>query len=245
MIKQLVIDFFCEIEKRELKKNKNAKAVFWVQELQEVGYHDRNYIGVKKATRIYEKYVENKKKVSVKEPDKFLCDVMAQYLNYKNYEEYAAEKGPTEKIIKRSNKKNTWRFKEKVSAQKIMVSVGILCIFPLLFFIYRYNTAATADCIIWNTNLFEESSCAAKNAINNGRYNIAIDKFKKIEVTNETSFFSYGRPTIWYGKSEIGEISFFTHRGIHPETLKELKPITTYIIDKYVLVDQNEKTSTD
>jgi hypothetical protein len=237
MIKELVTDFFKEIEKRERKKNKNAKATFWVEELQKVGYHDKKYIGIKKATRVYEKYVEDKKTVSVKEPDKFLCNVMAQYLNYKNYEEYASEKGLTEKIIKRINKKNTWRFKEKVFAQKRVISVGILCIFPLLFFIYKYNTAATGDCIIWNTNLFEESSCAAKNAINNRRYNIAIDKFKKIEVTNETSFFSYGRPIIWYGKSEIGEISFFTHRGIHPETLKELKPITRYIINKYVLVD--------
>ena len=61
MIKELVTDFFKEIEKRERKKNKNAKATFWVEELQKVGYHDKNYIGIKKATRVYEKYVEDKK----------------------------------------------------------------------------------------------------------------------------------------------------------------------------------------
>lgn len=33
MIKELVTDFFNEIERRELKKNKNAKATFWVEEL--------------------------------------------------------------------------------------------------------------------------------------------------------------------------------------------------------------------
>ena len=61
MIKELITDFFNEIEKRELKKNKNAKATFWVDELQKVGFNDKNYIGIKKATRLYEKYVEDKK----------------------------------------------------------------------------------------------------------------------------------------------------------------------------------------
>ena len=64
MIKKLITDFFNAIEERELKKNKNAKATFWVEDLQEVGYNDKNYIGVKKATRLYEKYIEEKKNIS-------------------------------------------------------------------------------------------------------------------------------------------------------------------------------------
>lgn len=244
MIKELVTDFFNEIERRELKKNKNAKATFWVEELQKDGYNDKNYIGIKKATRVYEKYIENKKNVSVKEPDKFLCDVMAHYLNYKNYEEYILKKGLPEKITSGNNKKTTQNFKEKASTNKIYVFGSALFIFMLLFFMYRYNTTAVKRCIIWKTTFFQESSCATKNAINNEQYNIAIDKFKKIEVSKETSFFLYGRPNIWYGKSEIGEINFFTQRGVHPKTLKELKPITKYIIHKYVLVNEKDKKIT-
>ena len=33
------------------------------------------------------------------------------------------------------------------------------------------------------------------------------------------------KPTIWYGKSDKGELEFFNSRGIHPATGKELKPI--------------------
>ena len=88
MIKGLVSDFFNEIEKKELKKNKNAQATFWVEELQEVTYSNKNYISVKKATRLYEKYIEEKENVSVKEPNKYLLDFMSKYLGAKNFVEY-------------------------------------------------------------------------------------------------------------------------------------------------------------
>jgi hypothetical protein len=241
MIKALVTEFFNEIEKRELKKNKNAKATFWIQELQEVSYTHKNYIAIKNATRVYEKYVEDKKNVSVKEPDKFLCNVMAAYLNYENYEEYKSEHEVPHNIMKPSRQKITLNFKEKMFLHKISIVSGILLLFSLFFFIYKYNTIDTGKCIVWKANLFLESPCSAKNAINNARYHIDIHNFKKIEVTNETLFFLYGEPILWYGKSEVGEINFFTHRGIHPETLKELKPVTKYIINKYILIDENDK----
>ena len=245
MIKELITDFFNEIEKRELKKNKNAKATFWVDELQKVGFNDKNYIGIKKATRLYEKYIEDKKNVSVKEPDKFLCDVMAQYLNHENYEQYKSKKEASPIFIKLSNQNKKLNVKEQLSLNKIVIIAGILVIVPILFSVYMNNNSDTNKCIIWNVNFFRETSCTAKNAINNARYNINIDQFKKIEVSHETTFFLYGNPIIWYGKSSMGEINFFTHRGVHPETLKELKPVTKYIIKKYVRKDKNNKTALD
>jgi hypothetical protein len=61
-------------------------------------------------------------------------------------------------------------------------------------------------------------------------------------VKEETTFFENGKPIIWYGKSAAGKMEYFNHRGIHPETLKELNPITEYIIIKYLIKNKAEKT---
>ena len=63
---------------------------------------------------------------------------------------------------------------------------------------------------------------------------VDIDFFKKIEVNNSSLFFKYGKPIVWYGKSKNGEMEYFNSRGLHPETMNELKPITKYIIRKYI-----------
>ena len=73
-------------------------------------------------------------------------------------------------------------------------------------------------------------------------YNIDIDNFNKAEVSENTSFFKDNNPLFWYGKSSIGKMDFFTNRGIHPETLNELKPVTKYIIHKYVYESTADKT---
>lgn len=59
--------------------------------------------------------------------------------------------------------------------------------------------------------------------------------FKKITPDCETEFFKPdGLENLWYGKSAKGELEFFTALGKHPETGKTLKPITAYMIRKYI-----------
>ena len=61
------------------------------------------------------------------------------------------------------------------------------------------------------------------------------DFFKKINPDCEYSFFNNdGSVRVWYGKNVSKELEFFTDLGLHPETGKTLKPITQYMIDKYV-----------
>ena len=42
------------------------------------------------------------------------------------------------------------------------------------------------------------------------------------------------QPLILYGKNAAKEYEYFTHPGLHPETGKTLKPISRYIIKKYI-----------
>ena len=36
-------------------------------------------------------------------------------------------------------------------------------------------------------------------------------------------------------------MEYFTQRGVHPETLKELRPITKYIINKYIITKKGDE----
>ena len=65
-----------------------------------------------------------------------------------------------------------------------------------------------------------------------------IKYFKKVNVDCNTAFFNPdGNVKIWYGKNDKKELEFFTALGLHPETGKTLKPITEYMIKKYVCPD--------
>ena len=43
-----------------------------------------------------------------------------------------------------------------------------------------------------------------------------------------------GSERLWYGKNKNKELEYFTAFGKHPETGKTLKPITKYMIAKYI-----------
>lgn len=62
-----------------------------------------------------------------------------------------------------------------------------------------------------------------------------ITHLKKINVTADTQFFNEdGSVRVWYGKNKEGTLEYFTSYGLHPETGKTLKPITNYMIQKYI-----------
>jgi hypothetical protein len=51
----------------------------------------------------------------------------------------------------------------------------------------------------------------------------------------EDEFFNEdGSVKLWYGKNKNKDLEYFTALGLHPETGKTLKPITQYMIDKYI-----------
>ena len=62
-----------------------------------------------------------------------------------------------------------------------------------------------------------------------------INSFHKITPNCKTSFFDEkGIEKLWYGKDPNKELEFFSSLGRHPETDKTLKPITRYMIRKYI-----------
>ena len=62
-----------------------------------------------------------------------------------------------------------------------------------------------------------------------------INSFHKITPNCKTSFFDEkGIEKLWYGKNPNKDVEFFSSLGRHPETGKTLKPITRYMIKKYI-----------
>jgi len=130
-------------------------------------------------------------------------------------------------------------FRSKVGKMLSKKSNQIL----LLIFIILFSTciffAQRKQCMQWSTDHYEKVSCDLE-VKGIGNYN-KIEPFdeitfnlKKITICDTTTCFDKnGVAIIWYAKTANG-VDFFNEHGRHPENNKPLRPVTQYIIDKYV-----------
>ena len=230
-------------EKENDKKSKNGYFDFFVNViLKNDAYKTKKFsITAKAIKNYYEKYVEKKENKSG-EPKSELKNLVSKYLEFEDYSDFVNSNKeittiPSPNQIIQETKEKTFIEKYK----NHILGTSTILFFSIIFFIIK-NNKNLETCIYWAEDHFEKSACEENNTIDNSTYNINIEKFRKVEVTNETSFFINGNPQIWYGKSASGKIEFFTQRGVHPETLKELNKITEHIINKYIFTDIVDKT---
>jgi hypothetical protein len=126
------------------------------------------------------------------------------------------------------------------------VSIRLLssiAVFVLLFFasVYIINHAffPEKECMQWQNDHYETVDCnVVKQGIATLNEVMPINEreihLKRIEVNKESLFFKNGKPQIWYGKIN-GKMYYFNSYGTNPETGKPLKPITEYMVKKYVM----------
>ncbi|MCW1149172.1 hypothetical protein [Flavobacterium lacisediminis] len=130
-----------------------------------------------------------------------------------------------------SEEKKNWKNK---------AGIGLLVIAGL--FSVGYTTKnliiEEKECMQWQTDHYEYIDC--NSSTSQGILEIPVEpadeskaKLRKIEVTETTTFFVNDKPVVWYAKVN-GEPEFFNTHGFHPITGKPLKPITKYMIDKWV-----------
>ncbi len=95
------------------------------------------------------------------------------------------------------------------------------------------------ECMQWQKNHFEVVDCQSDNQKGFMMQSEIIpfdenqSQLIKIEVSDTTTFFKNEKPLYWYCKVN-GKPEFFNTHGIHPETGKALKPVSQYIVNKYV-----------
>lgn len=168
----------------------------------------------------------NKAKIKQVDVLKALCD----YLGYDNYNAFLQANNLNEKgRVKASFSNTIFKFKKP-----LLISLTVLiCLIMVYFF-----TVDQQRWMVWKVDHYEEVDFDTK------KYKLnqlklfkeeRINNFKKIEATCDTNFFDEkGNVKIWYGKNRNGKLDLFTSLGLHPETGKTLKPITRYMIKKYI-----------
>jgi len=101
-----------------------------------------------------------------------------------------------------------------------------------------YLSLPKKDCIQWSGDHYDKVSCDLKiqgiGTFNSPEpYDERIINLRRIKVSDTSVFFKNEKAIVWYTK--VGDsIQFFNTHGNHPENGKALKPVTQYIIDKYV-----------
>lgn len=175
-----------------------------------------------------EKYNQAKSKENSIRLKKHAEEALSHYLGYNDYRAFL-ESNNIGVIDKRSKLKVLW------SKNKIGIIVSLIIISAVLI----YSSLTRQRWMVWQEDHYIEVTFDLE------KYNVnqlkaykedRIKFFKKINSpTCSYQFFNDdGSVKVWYGKNKDKELEYFTDLGLHPETGKTLKPITQYMIDKYL-----------
>lgn len=223
MIKMLLEKLFKKIKNESDcdKKTKNGISIYFVEKILEEQFGKSNYISPKTIKGYYDKYVLERENNSG-EPSYELKNLISHYLGYENYLDFENNK----KALLNTN--SNWNIR---STDKRVIITGVIV--AISFFLIILKITGSKDCLVWKKDHYEEIDCdgTLKDPLLS---TLDIKKFRQIIARDTTTFFIKGKPIIWYGKSKNGKFEYFNSRGLHPITKKELKPITKYIIHKYI-----------
>lgn len=186
--------------------------------------------GEKSFRTLYKKAIANPESdIQIPRPE--VLTSLAQYLGYENFRDFVVRNNVDEvKSIQEQGqipkKKNKWP----------IILIVFFSVAVISFFGYHYFTKQRW--MEWEGAHYIETSYDSEKlkAGNLKAYKEErITDFEKVTPNCETKFFNEnGDVRFWYGKNKDGSLEYFTSYGMHPQTGKTLKPITKYIIDKYI-----------
>ena len=125
--------------------------------------------------------------------------------------------------------------------KKVLLSLVAVLIIASLGFSIKSICFPNKNGMVWSNDHYEavefEKMSSTKDIVPIDEK--VLDNFRKITVYDTTTFFKNGnidKPLVWYGKDpKTREHEYFNQPGTHPVTGKILKPITKYIIQKYIV----------
>lgn len=148
----------------------------------------------------------------------------------------------TEKSKNEENKEKEivdGNIKKKPTFIKIAAGVLGLAGISSIGFVNFKNDAQT-NCMQWKDNHYERVDCNLNTTSNLYEqnpieiYSPEVYELKKINVDENTVFFKNGKATVFYLKINDSVLEYYNRAGFHPVSNKPLKPITKYMITKYV-----------
>jgi hypothetical protein len=125
---------------------------------------------------------------------------------------------------------------ESVKKNKSLIAIGLAAV--LIGLVTYFSNTPDQRWMEWKAYSFEEVVFDPAR-FKEGRLELWNEErsanFKQVAVGCNSIFFDYqGAQKIWYGKNASGTLEYFTSTGKHPQTEKLVKPITVYMIKKYV-----------
>lgn len=199
-----------------------------------------------KSLRLYfnnAKRQDEEKDINIK--NKNVLNGLCLYLGYEDYKDFIMKEEPAEVVMAEdanlgidaqiSIPTASKGLNILIKKNKITIVFGILVLFCTVSMSYLNRERW----MIWQEDRYievsfdvEKYSLSKLKIYNPDR----ISNFRKVILTSDSTFFSTdGKPKYWYGKSANGTLEYFTSVGLHPETGKTLKPISWYMINKYIL----------
>ena len=167
-------------------------------------------------------------------------DGLAKYLGYENFRDLLIRSAETKKDLQTENLAETTdnakayfvtQFLRR-NKTTILIIAGCLIAFLII------NVINKKKWMVWEGSQFVETEFDS-HKMDNGQIFLfnesQVNRFKRVQPDCNTRFFnSEGNALLWYGKNQKGELEYFTDLGRHPETGKTLRPITRYMIEKYI-----------
>ena len=220
MYSQLILDAFEKVKSKEgitVKTNISKFLSDYIQENTNTVYGERSL-------RIQHNKANEGNEILLKE---YVADGLSMYLGFDNYNDYYRSHNNGDfKLTSNTINKNS----------KTLIIGGVLVILIIVGVVFLNSD--NNRWMVWENDRYVEVKFDAK------KYNLnqlkiyksdRIENFRQVELNCDSDFFNEdGSVRYWYGKNKNKEINFFSSLGLHPVTGKTLKPITKYIIKKYV-----------
>lgn len=229
MHKELILETFKSGEERLIKNGSNHPSINSISEhiatfLTEDLKHSTN----SRTLRNYHNKALDDEQINISRVE--TVNGLCKYLGFKDYKDFIKSKETVDQpTIEKGNK--------KTSLNKIHL-FGFFSIAAILITVLFFISINEPKFMIWKIDHYEEVE------LDLNQYKLSdlkvykqerIDNFKKIQPDCNYQFFNPdGTARIWYGKNSNKNYEFFTDLGLHPETSKTLKPITEYMIKKYI-----------
>jgi hypothetical protein len=125
--------------------------------------------------------------------------------------------------------------RKKMRFRKVAMVGVLLAVTGTSGYLWRNSTQqGNGGCMYWAKDHFQPIPCNQKvpNTLVVALDTVRVKNFKRI--TRPDTITNRAKGSVWYSKID-NEIEFFTADGEHPVVIgRRLKPITDYIIDKYI-----------
>lgn len=203
--------------------------------------------------RYYKKYIEGKLD-EIGQPKEDIIDEMSIWLGYDSFADFCHKNFSGDDLVsednnpipieeernKRDKRIGQSGFVQSTIGQKSylkggVTGLGIAAIIGVSSYLGLSGTSSS-ECMYWENTHYEKIKCDEEihPNIEKEPYDEKLYKyFQRIEPTSATTFFEAGKAIVWYIKID-GEVEFYSSPGNHPINGKQLRPVTTYIIEKYI-----------